>query len=340
MHKSDPSNPAEKKKTSVVATLGFIALSLLFVFAAAQMIGGVLHREFSGNETALEATPAPTAEALPTDTPSQGAADAVVAIRTPAPEAALASITPEPAQSTPSPTPAQDAAAAAASTAPAATPAQPQMRAASFEDGRMDLVIAMVNDSGFVDCLCVLALRENRATLLAVPANTLGADGKPLSSCSRAQLLGAARGLLAVQYEKYAVIERASLQRCADAIGPLTIGGKEYDGAALLDYLQGSGGDALLRAERFAAMLEGLANRLDSLSLLRMLTAKNALQAAVKANIREAEGWRLYHAVRNLTEAEISRRTLPVNSLQSHGRRCYAPDEALTEKLLDELYNS
>ncbi len=143
-----------------------------------------------------------------------------------------------------------------------------------------------------------------------------------------------------MRYETYAYISKTNAADCIDALGSLFIAGKLRTGEETLAYLDGAGKDPLLTAERFAVILQALTEKLHELPLLRMLAAKNVLQAAVKTNLKEKTGWALYRSLVKTDTGAIRRRTIPVDSALIDGRRCYMPDEALMESLFEELYKS
>ena len=204
----------------------------------------------------------------------------------------------------------------------------------------MDLAILGFNEQNHADVLCILALREKSCTVLSLPNNTLyGAGGATLADATEAkQALSRIAIAYPVQLTHYIRLDMAGLPACVDAFGGVNVGGVFYDGAGVSAYLDAGGSDELLRITRQQALLRALIEKLRAVSLLRLLSAKHTTQKYAESSLTANQYIELYNALRGLDPDAIRFLTLPVDSRTQDGIRRYAPDRALCEALVREIY--
>lgn len=343
MKRQDHVGTQGERKPSVAATAGFVLVTVLLAYGAARLLFGTISREFTKEEASME-TPAAAAEGLQPGKQT----DAAQAVFTPSPaelrtqEPPKESVAPETTEEQPERTPLPHGTVLPEGL-PEELPAAAigvQSAPKQFSCGALDLVFGMTDTEGNIECVAVLVSADERTTLLSLPGNCRAAGGALLSEYAGEQLLEAVGEVVPVQYGTYAYISKTNAADCIDALGSLFIAGKLRTGEETLAYLDSAGKDPLLTAERFAVILQALTEKLHELPLLRMLAAKNVLQAAVKTNLKEKTGWALYRSLVKTDTEAIRRRTIPVDSALIDGRRCYMPDETLMESLFEELYKS
>ena len=305
--------PRRPGGVSRAATACYILFAALLLYAAARFSGRVAARELLSS---TPAAPASTAAAVEDGGPARSSAPAetaapVLAVRTPAPTAA------------PQPAPAPSASIPAA-----------------MEQGRIDLPLIALDETGHADAVTILAVRGKAGTLLSIPKNTL-AGGVPLYEADTPQAaLMRLEALLGVSFTEYVCYEAAAIPACVDAVGGVPLDGAACNGEQARAYLESGGRDELLRAARQQAFLQAFALRVQGMKLLEVWASRRALQNSADSNLTGEQGWLMYRTLRALSLDALELRLLPVDSLTEDGVRLYRADEEILAGIVTELYKT
>ena len=328
----------QKKRVSKTATIAFVFMAALFLYTVFRVSGYLVRQELAGIPTPKNPEqnrveePLETPKAQPDD-PS----DAVIAVRTPPPESPVSASSATTAAPTPSARHTPQATPAPEST----VTASPKPLTVRFDESKLDLLIVGFEESGYADLICVLSVRGEKSMFYALPKNTIGAGNTTLST---ARSVGEVREQLAaltgVSFDYYTSFQETAVQPCTDAVDGIEIDGVGYSGEKALERLRSAGMDEVLRVSQQQSVLLAFAKKVQSLNLLRLWNAKNALQGNANSNLTGDQGWLLYRRLKGLDLESTQLILLPVDSEWIGSRRFYRLDQKKLEKFITEVYKN
>ena len=313
------------------ATVCFLLLAAVFVYACVLLVGSVLRTELSAAPNARPeadaSTPAASA-ASAAPTPAEPAAD-VAAIITPAPIDEGVSPSPGRAESTPAPQP---------TAAPTPRPTLLPLRSAlPFTGEQAEFLLLGFDAEARVDWIVAVTMQGRACTVMSVPRNTLSSAGTPLMrAASGNHAMRMLRSIWPVGYSYDVGLQLTDLPICVDQCGGITIEGRNYTGEQALAWLNEGAEEELLRIGRQQTLMRAYLEKLQQTSWLKLLTFKLALQDRVESNLSTGQLLALYTHFKQIDVDQITFCTLPVDSVVEAEERCYQPDAALINRMLEE----
>jgi len=329
---------AKQKRASVLATVLFVMLSCLAGYAAMRWMGGAVVRYLSvpSEKVPLQTLVVPdvTPNASPQQEQSQSANVSVM------PDSTKSETV---TQKTPIP-----------SAVPTAKPIGKEEEhvlgagvwrdetryRTEFSQERMDAVLFLTDARNRAEAICLLAVREDAITLVAIPASILMENGSMLDTYTAQDALKALSSLLRLEIDRHIVLPKTEFIAAVKQLGTLEVGGRQMEGVDIEIYLASTEAAPLLCAERFSQVLSSLPKAMRSLSLWQLIKIKSVLADVVDSNISEADGWMLCHAIREAQMLPIEQIVLPVESELADGNRVYRMNARLTKPILEKLYKS
>lgn len=323
---------AADRAKALAATSAFLMLTLLLVFGVIRLFSAFVSRELNDESTQRTATPSATASPAATPEARQAGSSAV---RFPSAPPDIAA-TPDPEDELP------PASAPAPSASPVLSQAAPETAArgkASFTRRRMDVVLMGLDRSGALDSLALLAMREDRCTLIFLPKNTLDGTGAPISRLRDEQdVITALGSILPVDFHHYISFQMDALSRCVDAAGGISVAGVDMDGAAAAAFVAPDGLDELIRVTNLQSLALSCLQKAPQFGFLRLAAIKAAAAGKVRSSLSIEQSVTLFAAIRALEGGAFSAILLPVDSTQANGARCYCADIELTDQLAGKYF--
>ena len=317
-----------------MATVCFLVLAGLFVYACVMLVGSVLRQELTKNQNLLPAPPAeaatgPTSSATPEPTEPLSDVSAILVPPEPGEDGDGGDMAEEKAAQ---PTPTREPEATAVPK-PTLLPLQ---SAAPVANGHAEFVLVGFDARERADWYAIVSMQESGCTVLSVPRNTLSASETPLKQAASVNhAMRLLRTVWPVSYQYYVDLKLSGLPLCVDQCGGITIDGKAYTGEQVQAYLEESDADELLRIERQQAVMRGYLKQLQQTSWLKLLTFKFSLQKLIESNLSTTQLLALYTHFKQVDVDAITFCTLPVDSVNVNGNRYYSADVALVNRMLE-----
>ncbi len=314
------------------ATVCFLLLAGLFVYACIMLVGSVLRQELTKNQNLLPDPPAevatqPTPLATPEPADPLSDVSSILVPQEPGEDGGMAKGAD--AQPTPSREP-----EVTATPEPTLLPLQ---NAAPVSNGYADFVLVGFDAHERADWFAIVSMQESGCMVLSVPRNTLSASGTPLMQAASANhALRLLRTVWPVSYQYYVDLKLSGVPLCVDQCGGVTIDDKAYTGEQAQAYLEESDADELLRIERQQALMRAYLKQLQQTSWLKLLTFRFTLQKLVDSNFTTTQLLALYTHFKQIDVDAITFCTLPVDSINVNGKRHYTADVALVNRMLEE----
>lgn len=312
--------PNHKRKFSPVATLLFLLLASAILYACALLVLSVARNSLHPEERQAQHS-AVTASPPPSETPE--VAHSVAAMRTPSVTASptpTASVTPTLA---PTPVP----------TTKAQTPAPtlpPVFEAPALNGERADFLLVGMDANSHPDWIIVVRIRNRTCQILSVPRNTLARENRQLADAGSAKTCASLlTNVWPIRYSLSVTVQTAGLATFVDQFGGVTIDAKQLDGAAAARFLDTGPADELLRIARQQTFMRAYIEKLQSVSLFTLLSARFAFEPYVDSSLSAGNLLTLFDLIRNVDPAALSFHTLPVDSRILGGARRYVPDASL-----------
>lgn len=326
---------SERPKGQTVATVCFLLLSALFLFACTQLVGNMLRQELLQSPAAQASTPPPPAMPPPnTPAPEEPVTD-VSAILLPQSMMEDAGNGEQNGAETPAP-----ATALAVTPTPAPTPAptlHPLISAPPLSKQSASFVLIGFDKRERADWLALIDMQDGGVTVLSVPRNTLSASETPLSrATSKSHALRLLRTVWPVNYLYYVELRLSGIPLFVDQCGGVTLDGAERTGEQAVAWLSQGGGDEILRIARQQTFLRACLAELQQLGWLKLMTFKLTLQGFADSNLSTAQLLELYTQFKQIDIDTIRFSTLPVDSVTIEGERCYLPDAARINRMLED----
>ncbi|MEG1525506.1 MAG: hypothetical protein RRZ24_05085 [Clostridia bacterium] len=321
--------PFRHTKYSTVATISFLALSALLVYACIRLVGNVLNQELSRyakpeSQALLEQTATPIlATATPEDVRSASAIYAPDTVTPPLLPEETPAVTPQPTPSlTPAPT------------------LRPLAEPSTFKAGNLDFCVIGFDTGNRADWITLVRVRGNDCTVLSVPRNTLSKDETPLYTATTPRAgLQLLTSVFPVRYRYFVQLDIPGITACVDAFDGIMLNGAIRTGAEVASYLQ-SGSDELLRIERQQEVMRAYLSVLKSAGWLKLLQNKRTLQKTMDSNFNAAHLLELYAFLKQMNPDQITFLTLPVDSTVVREQRYYVGDAVRINQIVEKQFLS
>lgn len=323
--------PIRKRLTGpTAATVGFLIVAGLFLYACVSMLAGILRREIVRAKPDAP-TPSPSASAAIWHASAEPVLDvaAILVPDEPAHDATTplaGDTTPHPSElpvDTPVPTPAQ-------------TPL-PQRTARPLQANQAEFALLGYDATGRADWIVLVEMQGGVCRVLSVPRNTLSAKQTTLSQlASTSRVLEQLCDIWPVR-QKYSIdLQLSGLSHCIDLLGGITLDAKPYTGEQAVAWLKSAGSDELLRIARQQQVMRACLAQLHATSSFKLIAAKFSLEKYLTTNLSTTQLITLFLHFKRMSLDEITFATLPVDSIMLENARCYTPDVSLVNRMLSQ----